>query len=268
MAGLFAILSPAKTLDMAASHDSLQVARSRPRLTSRTRQLAGTLAHLSVAQLSTLMKISEPLAEQNARRFQDFGGRSNARGAAAICFRGDVYQGLEAWTMKAIALKWAQQRLRTLSGLYGLLRPLDTIQPYRLEMGTRLKTDQGGDLYSFWGDQIHTLLGQDIAACQATALVNLASDEYSKAAQLKHLEVPVIGVKFLQVDRGKSKFITYYGKRARGLMARWMADHRPKTIADLSRFDSEGYRFDRSESSDTTLVFTRPKPAPVSAKVG
>ena len=170
--------------------------------------------------------------------------------------------------MKATALKWAQQRLRTLSGLYGLLRPLDSIQPYRLEMGTRLKTDQGGDLYSFWGDQIHTLLRQDIAACRATALVNLASDEYSKAAQLKLLEVPVIGVKFLQVDRGEAKFITFYGKRARGLMARWMADHRPKTIADLADFDSEGYRFHSSESSDTTLVFTRPKPAPVSAKVG
>ena len=266
MAGLFAILSPAKTLDMAASHDSLQVERSRPRLTSRTRQLAGTLAHLSVAQLSTLMKISEPLAEQNAQRFQDFGGRSNPRGAAAICFRGDVYQGLEAWTMKASALKWAQQRLRILSGLYGLLRPLDTIQPYRLEMGTRLKTDQGGDLYSFWGDQIHRLLCKDLADCQATALVNLASAEYSKAAQLKRLDVSVIDVKFLQVDRGQAKFITYYGKRARGLMARWMADHRPKSVADLADFDCEGYRFDSSESSDSTLVFTRPKPAPVSAK--
>ncbi|MDE0961393.1 MAG: peroxide stress protein YaaA [Planctomycetota bacterium] len=261
-----ALLSPAKTLDMEAAHVSLSLVNSRTRLTSGTRQLAAHLREFSPKRLSTLMKVSDNLARQNADRWQGFGRRGNGKGPAAICFRGDVYQGLEAWTMKAAALQWAQQRLRILSGLYGLLRPLDTIQPYRLEMGTRLKTDRGGDLYSFWGDQIHTLLGQDIAACQANALVNLASEEYSKAAQLKRFEVPVIAVKFLQVDRGQAKFISYYGKRARGLMARWMADHRPKTCADLAHFDSDGYRFDKSGSSATTLIFTRPKPAPVSAK--
>jgi uncharacterized protein len=266
MAGLIALLSPAKTLDMEATHDSLSPETSRTRLVSGTRQLAAHLQQYSPQRLSTLMKISDDLARKNVDRWQKFGRRGNRKGPAAICFRGDVYQGLEAWTMKASALKWAQQRLRILSGLYGLLRPLDTIQPYRLEMGTRLKTDQGGDLYSFWGDQIHRLLCKDLADCQATALVNLASAEYSKAAQLKRLDVSVIDVKFLQVDRGQAKFITYYGKRARGLMARWMADHRPKSVADLADFDCEGYRFHSSESSDSTLVFTRPKPAPVSAK--
>ncbi len=266
MPGLMTILSPAKTLDMEGAHRSRSTETSRPRLSAQTRQLAGELQTYSPARLTTLMKISATLAEENAGRWHEFGRRGNPRGSAALCFRGDVYQGLEAWTMKAASLKWAQQRIRILSGLYGMLRPLDTIQPYRLEMGTRLKTEQGQDLYSFWGDRIHKLLQADLAECKATALVNLASDEYSKAAQLKRLEVPVIGVKFLQVSGGKAKFITFYGKRARGLMARWMADHRPKSVADLTDFDSEGYRFHSSESSDSTLVFTRPKPAPVSAK--
>ncbi len=266
MPGLMTILSPAKTLDMEGTHRSRSIEASRPRLSTQTRQLAGELQTYSPARLTTLMKISSTLAEENAGRWHQFGRRGNPRGSAALCFRGDVYQGLEAWTMKAASLKWAQQRIRILSGLYGILRPLDTIQPYRLEMGTRLKTEEGQDLYNFWGDRIHQLLQADLAECKATALVNLASDEYSKAAQLKRLEVPVIGVKFLQVSGGKAKFITFYGKRARGLMARWMADQRPKTIADLADFDSEGYRFHSSESSDSTLVFTRPKPAPVSAK--
>jgi cytoplasmic iron level regulating protein YaaA (DUF328/UPF0246 family) len=212
--------------------------------------------------------ISAKLAGVNAERWQAFGSRSNSRHSAALCFRGDVYQGLEAWTMKAASMKWAQDRLRILSGLYGLLRPLDVIQPYRLEMGTRLKTDQSADLYTFWGDRINTLLRADIADAGATALVNLASDEYSKAARLGELDVPVVNVKFLQVDQGTAKFMAFYAKQSRGLMARWMSDTRPKTVAALADFEVQGYRLQKKDSTEDTLVFSRPKPAPASARAG
>ena len=268
MAGLFAILSPAKTLDMEATLSANTGQSSRPRLGGRTRQLASQLEGYSPKKLASLMSLSPKLADLNVERWSSFGSRTNPRATAASCFRGDVYQGLEAWTMKAPALKWAQQRVRILSGLYGLLRPLDVIEPYRLEMGTQLKMDGGSDLYQFWGDQIAKLLRKDLAEAGATALVNLASDEYSKAARLDSLPVPVIGVKFLEVSQGKARFISFYGKKARGLMTRWMADHRPKKLSDLSGFNTEGYRFQKKDSSETTLVFSRPKPAPASAKAG
>ena len=260
MPGLFTILSPAKTLDMSGG-EGLPFEASRPRHASKTTTLAKELEGFSPGKLEKLMSISAKLAKENASRWQAFGERSNPRGAAAMCFRGDVYQGLEAWTMKKPALSWAQDRVRILSGLYGLLRPLDTIQPYRLEMGTRLKTTEATNLYDFWGPSILKTLTADMKDVGAKILINLASDEYSKAARLSELDVPVVDVKFLQIDSGKSKFISFYAKRARGLMARWMSDHRPRTLADLNGFDTEGYRIDTSASEDSLLVFSRPKPS-------
>ncbi|MEC8320185.1 MAG: peroxide stress protein YaaA [Planctomycetota bacterium] len=264
MPGFTAILSPAKSLDMAASDIPNGLETSNPRLGSRTRALAEILSTLSAARLGTLMSISTKLSELNHERWQAFGARSNPRGPAAMCFRGDVYQGLEAWTMNARALAWAQDHLRILSGLYGLLRPLDRIQPHRLEMGTRLKTAEAGDLYEFWGDDIARTLGKDIAANGSETLVNLASDEYSKAARLDTLDVPVIDVKFLQIDGGKEKFISFHAKQSRGLMVRWMADHRPRTLKALRDFDAGGYEISDASTADT-LVFTRPKPPPLRA---
>lgn len=268
MTGLFAILSPAKTLDMEADATTCGVAATKPRLTSQTKVLAKELRDYSPKRLESLMSVSTKLAQLNAERWKAFGARSNTRGSAAICFRGDVYQGLEAWTMKPASFKWAQERLRILSGLYGILRPLDVIQPYRLEMGTKLKTNEGSNLYTFWGNQIAKILRKDINDAKAKALVNLASDEYSKAAHLNELDVPVIDVKFLQIDKGKAKFMSFYAKRSRGLMARWMADTRPKSVEELASFDVEGYSLRKSESTDNTLVFTRAKPTPLSAKAG
>lgn len=268
MPGLFAILSPAKTLDMEAGPSATKATPTRPRLADRTKTLAGELRGYSPKRLETLMSISSKLANLNAERWRDFGTRGNARKPAALCFRGDVYQGLEAWTMDASAMKWAQQRLRILSGLYGLLRPLDVIQPYRLEMGTRLKTDQGANLYTFWEDRINKLVRSDMKEVGAAALVNLASDEYSRAARLEELDVPVVNVKFLQLDKGKAKFMSFYAKQSRGLMARWMADTRPKTLDALRGFDARGYELQATDSSDEQLVFTRPKPAPMSARPG
>ena len=259
MTGLLAILSPAKTLDMDAVPGGLET--SRPRNQARTRDLAGILEGYAPAKLSKLMSISDKLATLNAQRWSDFGDRSNPRGPAAMCFRGDVYQGMEAWTLGARSLKWAQDHVRILSGLFGLLRPLDVIQPYRLEMGTRLATDAGTNLYEFWGEDIVKTLKKDMADVGSDVLVNLASDEYSKAARLGDMELPVVDVKFMQKDGGKLRFISFHAKRARGLMARWMSDTRPGRLSDLDGFDLEGYRFSKSESDDKTLVFSRPKPA-------
>ena len=256
---MIAILSPAKTLDMDAVPEGLVT--TRPRLQGQTRSLAETLQPYTPAKLSKLMSISDKLAKLNAQRWSDFGDRSNPRGPAAMCFRGDVYQGLEAWTLDSRSLAWAQKHVRILSGLFGLLRPLDVIQPYRLEMGTKLKTDAGSNLYQFWGDAITKILRKDMADAKAGTLVNLASDEYSKAIDFDGLGVNVLETTFLQRAGGKDKFISFHAKRARGLMARWMAEHRPKSIKDLRGFNLEGYRCDAKASDDVQLVFTRPKPA-------
>ncbi|MAJ29588.1 hypothetical protein CBD41_10020 [bacterium TMED181] len=263
MSKLLAILSPAKTLDMEAELPKGAPAVTRPRMASRSKELVGVLQEYSTGQLESLMSISPKLAEVNRDRWSSFGSRSNPKGPAAICFRGDVFQGFEAWTMKGKSLSWAQDHVRILSGLYGMLRPLDVIQPYRLEMGTALKTDSGKNLYEFWGDQVHKLLKKDMKEAGAEILVNLASVEYSKVARVAELGFPVVDVKFLQVDKGKAKFITLFGKQARGLLARWMADHRPKNLKDLQGFDSQGYRFHAEDSTDGVMVFTRPKPPPV-----
>ena len=166
------------------------------------------------------------------------------------------------------SLGWAQDHVRILSGLYGLLRPLDVIQPYRLEMGTRLETDAGKNLYAFWGEELSKTLKKDMAAAKADTLVNLASDEYSKAARLSEIGLDVLDVKFMQKDGGKLKFISFHAKRARGLMARWMADNRPRTVAELSKFDLEGYQFQAKEGAEALMVFSRPRPAGSGKKAG
>ena len=259
MPGFTTILSPAKSLEMEAADIPADVDTTNPRFAGQTRELSEILSGFSPAKLASLMSISPKLAELNRARWEAFGSRGNPRGPAAMCFRGDVYQGLEAWTMSTRSRRWAQDHIRILSGLYGLLRPLDRIQPYRLEMGTRLKTRNDSDLYGFWGDRIMKTLRKDMAASKSETLVNLASDEYSKAARLPEIGVPVIDVKFLQIDSGKEKFISFHAKKARGLMARWMADHRPRTLEDLRGFNAEGYRCS-STGSDDTMVFTRPRP--------
>ena len=262
MSRLFTIISPAKSLQMDGADDSAcDFATSRPRFATRTRALAGALKEQSPRSLSSLMSISAKLAELNSERWERFGSRGNPRGAAAMCYRGDVYQGLEAWTMSRRSLDWMQEHVRILSGLYGLLRPLDVIQPYRLEMGTRLKTDEGKDLYAFWDDQLVRTLRKDMKDAGADTLVNLASDEYSKAARLDELGMRVLDVKFMQKDGGKLRFISFFAKRARGLMARWMSDHRPRTLEDLQGFDVEGYRFAAKEGDEGLMVFSRPRPA-------
>ena len=263
MGELMAILSPAKSMEMEYPTDGIMT--SKTRLQAQTKELAGLLQAHSARKLQSLMSISEKLADLNADRWQKFNKRSNPKGPAAICFRGDVYQGLEAWTLDRKALAWAQDHLRIISGLFGLLRPLDSIQPYRLEMNTPLKTKLGKDLYCFWGNSITKTLGKDIREQGIDTLLNLASDEYSRALDMNALNVRIIQARFLQIDKGKAKFISFYAKQARGLMARWMAIHKPKRTSNLMAFNLDGYRLDPDESGDDLLIFTRPKPAPVRA---
>ena len=265
MPGFTTVLSPAKTLEMESPDIPGGLEATTPRFAAQTRLLAGVLRERPPAGLASLMSISAKLADVNHDRWKAFNTRSNPRGPAALCFRGDVYQGLEAWTMKKASLAWAQDHVRILSGLYGLLRPLDRIQPYRLEMGTRLETGDASNLYEFWGDRIAAALKKDMAENGSETLVNLASDEYARAARLETLGVPVVSTKFLQIDAGKAKFMSFYAKQSRGLMARWMADHRPKSIAALRKFDADGYTLS-DESTADTLVFVRPKPAPVARR--
>ena len=258
MSSMLAILSPAKTMEM--DQGDAPVPGSRPRLVSSTKQLAESLRGYTAKRLGSLMSISDKLALLNEARWQSFGDRVNPRGPAAMCFRGDVYQGLEAWTLDRRRLAWIQDHVRILSGLYGLLRPMDVIQPYRLEMDTRLKTAKGANLYEFWGESISKILHKDLKNIKASSMINLASEEYSKALDLKGLDIPVINVKFLQRVAGREKFMSFYAKRARGLMVRWMSEHRPRTLNDLMEFTSEGYRINVRTSNEQTLVFSRPKP--------
>ncbi|MCH2142932.1 MAG: peroxide stress protein YaaA [Phycisphaerales bacterium] len=260
MSTMMAILSPAKSMHMGST--DVPVPTSRPRFSASTKELAETLRTFSTKKLGALMSISDNLSTLNASRWEAFGNRNNERGPAAICFSGDVYQGFEASTLDKKGLAWAQTHIRILSGLYGLLRPLDVIQPYRLEMGTALKTSHGKNLYEFWGSSITKVLKKDISSSKAHTLVNLASDEYSKAVDLKNLGISVVGVKFLQRDGGREKFVSFFAKQARGLMARWMSECRPKTANDLKKFNVDGYKINTSTSSSDMLIFSRPKPRP------
>lgn len=215
--------------------------------------------------LSELMDISDALAELNHERFQSLTAevdRERDR-PAALAFSGDVYQGLDARSLDADDLSWAQGRIAILSGLYGVLRPLDLIEPHRLEMGTALKTRRGASLYEFWGDRVNSLLTERLGEQGASAVVDLASQEYSRAARLKKLDASVITPVFLEESNGKAKTISFYAKRARGMMARFIIEERLVDVAGLRKFRAGGYRLDARSSTDTKWVFSRPKPEPV-----
>ena len=258
MAKFIAILSPAKTLDMNCVHKAKM---STSRFASQTELLASKMKECSSGKMATLMKISEKLSQLNVERWQSFGDKQNKRGPAAFCFQGQVYKGLDALTFDKKSLDFSQDCLRILSGLYGLLRPLDKIQPYRLEMGTALKTDKGKNLYEFWGDAITELLHKDIKKIDAQWLLNLASQEYCKALNLDQLGVPIVDTTFLERSGGKTRFISFSAKTARGLMARWLCIAKPKKLNDFKKFNLGGYQFDPLLSENNTLAFVKNKVA-------
>jgi len=254
------LLSPAKALNFDPAPADLEA--SAPELSKDTRELLKTAKTLSRADLARLMRISDKLADLNFDRFQAF--KPTGRGAetkqALLAFAGDVYQGLEAASLGRADLAYAQDRLRILSGLYGVLRPLDAIQPYRLEMGTKLATGRGEDLYAFWGDRIAKALNKAAKAAGAEAILNLASNEYFKAVDQSALDLPVISPVFKEEKDGALKSLMYYAKRARGMMARYAIQSRARTPADLKTFTLGGYAYRQALSEGGEWVFTRPQP--------
>ena len=254
------VLSPAKTLDFTPAPP--EVSATRPEAMAKdTKELATAARRLSRSDLSRLMDISDKLADLNFERFKAFEADPAAGTVpAAFAFAGDVYDGLEARTLDEASLAWAQERLRILSGLYGLLRPLDLIQPYRLEMGVRLRTRRGATLYDFWGDRIAKALNEAARAHADPTLVNLASIEYFGAVDAKALKLPTVSMRFLEETDGDQQMVSFWAKRARGMMARWAIDKRAEHVETLKRFDLGGYRFDRSSSSEGEWVFVRPHP--------
>ncbi|RZG64115.1 peroxide stress protein YaaA [Acinetobacter junii] len=254
---MLALISPAKTLDYTTALPT--DTHTQPRLLEQSQQLIDVCRKLSATEIASLMTVSEKIANLNVERFRDWNAEfdfSNAR-QALFAFKGDVYTGLDAYHLKDQDIDFAQQHLRMLSGLYGLLRPLDLMMPYRLEMGTKLKNSRGNNLYEFWGSIITEQINQDLAEIDAKLLVNLASDEYYKSVNEKKIQAEIIKPVFLDQKNGKYKVISFYAKKARGLMARYLIENKLSQVEQLKAFDSEGYYFDAESSSDKELVFKR-----------
>jgi hypothetical protein len=251
------VLSPAKSLDFKTP--PAVDAYTQPDFLDQSKMLIEKLRRLPPAELGALMGISDKLAALNATRYAEWSlpfAPDNAK-QAVLAFNGDVYEGLDANTLAAADLDFAQSHLRILSGLYGVLRPLDLMQAYRLEMGTPIKTRRGKDLYSFWGARITTVLNEALLETGASALVNLASDEYFRSVNGKKLAVPVVKPVFEDWSAGKFKVISFHAKRARGLMARYAVTRRLLAPEALQNFDGEGYAFEPAASDTSRWVFRR-----------
>ncbi len=254
---MLALLSPAKTLDYSTTLPSDVF--TQPRLLEQSQKLIDEAAQLSASEVMRLMTVSEKIAQLNVERFRDWQADfdfSNAR-QAIFAFKGDVYSGLDAYHLSDDALDFAQTHLRMLSGLYGLLRPLDLMMPYRLEMGIRLKNERGTNLYQFWGDRITQLINDDLKHAKATQLINLASDEYYKAVIESKVQAEIIKPVFLDQKNGQYKIISFYAKKARGLMARYMVQNQVKHADQLKEFNLEGYYYDAQQSTAQNMVFLR-----------
>ena len=254
---MLAVISPAKNLDY--DSELPKVRATQPTLLDNAQALIDGLKTLAPHEVSALMKLSDKLGQLNYERFQSWHQpftKEDAR-PAVLAFNGDVYQGLEAHTFNGEDFKFAQQHLRILSGLYGLLRPLDLMQPYRLEMGTKYENPRGKDLYAFWGSIITDALNAQIKKTKATALVNLASNEYFKAVKAKDLTAPVIEPVFKDWKNGDYKIISFFAKKARGLMSAYIIKNQLTDPEALKDFDWGGYNYNAAMSSGAKWVFTR-----------
>jgi cytoplasmic iron level regulating protein YaaA (DUF328/UPF0246 family) len=252
------LLSPAKSLDYETPATTTEA--TRPNFIQEATQLIEQLRQMSPAEVAALMDLSDKLATLNVTRYASWTPKHNASNAkqALLAFNGDVYEGLDASSLSAAQLSWAQVHIRILSGLYGVLRPLDYLQAYRLEMGTALANPAGKDLYAFWADKITQSLNESLQDFKGKAkvVVNCASDEYYKSVKPKLLQAPVIQPIF-EDWKGAWKIVSFYAKRARGLMARYAIEHKITNPEKLKLFDSEGYAFDAAASSETTWRFRR-----------
>ena len=251
------VISPAKTLD----YDSAPVtdAHSMPDFVPQSAALVDRMRELTPPDIEALMGISQKLADLNFGRFLSWSETPTTENAkqALLAFKGDVYTGLDAETFSEDDFRYAQDHLRILSGLYGLLKPLDLMQPYRLEMGTRLSNSKGKDLYEFWGDQIVEAINQQMLSLGSNTLVNLASNEYFKSVNQAKLDGQIITPVFKDFKSGKYKIVSFYAKKARGLMSAWILKNRVESTEKLVDFDVAGYYYSEKDSSESELVFLR-----------
>ena len=251
------VLSPAKTLDYSIDPKSNHTA---PQFLSQSSKLIKTLKEKEPKDIASLMGLSDKLATLNFDRYQSWKASkvvSNNTKPSMLVFKGDVYQGLDAENFNSNELKFAQKHLRILSGLYGILRPMDVIKPYRLEMGTKLQTPKGKNLYEFWGNAIQENVLDDLGSQKSDLLINLASKEYFSVLGKMPEYVNVISPVFKDYKNGKHKIISFYAKRARGLMAKWIIQQKVKDFEKLSDFNLDGYYYSEKESTSTEPVFLR-----------
>ena len=254
---MLTVISPAKTLDFDTAPTTRRA--SQPEFIEQASALVDDARRLSPEDIAGLMGVSAGIAELNHRRFMNFStpfSLDNAK-QAVLAFKGDVYTGLEAETLDSAQLRFAQKHLRILSGLYGMLRPLDLMQPYRLEMGLGFDNSVGSNLYQFWGNRITDSLNRDIGKSGSRVLVNLASNEYFKSVQAGALDADIITPVFKDLRGGKYKVISFFAKKARGQMARFIIDRSLNDPAGLKRFRSGGHRYNKAESTAREWVFTR-----------
>ncbi|MBC6428227.1 MAG: peroxide stress protein YaaA [Cellvibrionales bacterium] len=246
---MLVVISPAKSLDYATPPTTRL--RSQPEFAAESAALVARMREYSPPQLERLMGISKKLADLNFGRFLQWSETADAGNAkqALLAFTGDVYAGLRAETFSEDDLRYAQEHLRILSGLYGVLKPLDMMQPYRLEMGTRLRTERGANLYDFWGERIAEALNAQLASLGSAVLVNLASQEYFKAVRRERLAARVVSPVFKDYKNGVYKIISFYAKKARGLMSAWILQQRVAAADDLRDFAGGGYRYNAAESA-------------------
>lgn len=254
---MLTVLSPAKTLD----YDTAPTTQTStvPRFMDQSALLVDDARGLNPEDISALMGVSEQIAHLNHERFMNWQVESTKDNAkqAVLAFKGDVYTGLRAETLSEDDLTFAQDRLRILSGLYGLLRPLDLMQPYRLEMGLKFANQRGKNLYEFWGEQLTETLNHDLASANTAVLINLASNEYFKAVKPKLLNADVITPQFKDLKNGQYKMISFFAKKARGIMARYIIDNRITEPEALKSFAEAGYYYSEAESKGDQWVFLR-----------
>ncbi|RZF20720.1 peroxide stress protein YaaA [Halobacteriovorax vibrionivorans] len=252
------VISPAKKLNF--DHSEIELANSvelqTPAFIDEASELAKKMAKFDSSDLSKMMKLSDNLANLNVERFKKF-KKTNDLGAAVFSFAGDTYQGLNASEFKKSELNYAQKHLKILSGLYGVLAPLDELRAYRLEMGTRINAEGLTNLYNFWGDKIVEKINEDAKKNKSKYLVNLASEEYFKSVKKDKLVPELVNIRFLDWKNGKYKVISFNAKRARGMMARYIIENKVKDIEGLKKFNVAGYQYDGFDDASNELIFKR-----------
>ena len=254
---MLTVISPSKTLDYETPPVTQKA--TQPQFLEHAASLIAEARTMSSDEIQSLMGVSKKIADINHERFRSWEtpfSLDNAK-QSILAFKGDVYTGLDAETLNSDALNFAQKHLRILSGLYGLLRPLDLMQPYRLEMGLKFANKQGGNLYEFWGKSITNAINEALANANSSLLVNLASNEYFKSVQKENVSAEIITPTFKDLKDERYKIISFYAKKARGQMARYIIENQLDSSSDLKYFNVDNYRFNEFESSPTEIVFTR-----------